>query len=201
MADGTLPAIIASATRLKISDLLSSRPRTLRELSYLTGVSVQGVLKHLSKLKELGLIEERKVEVGGVRKVYSLRGFSVGDFSVGDLTVVKKSRVSPANVRSERPAEELEYLAEETMMLRRRIKDQTRRLGRIIEEMVENETRLKALIGSLPLSDEERLVIQTAFTEETLEDAAKAIGRNLGVREGRRSIDKALAKAKRVGKR
>ncbi len=201
MSHATLPLIISSATRLRIADLLSTRPRTLKELSYLTGVSVQGVLKHLSKLEGLGLIEEKKVVVGGVRKVYSLRGFSIGDFSVGDLTVVKKSRSAPTIITSEKPALDLEYLAEDTMLLRRRIRDQTRKLGRMIDDMVENEGKLKALIASLRLSDEERLVIQTAFTEESLEDAVKAIARNLGIREGRRSIDKALAKAKRIDKK
>ena len=41
--------IASSRLRLKIASLLSSRPATLSELSVLTGISVQGVLKHLKK--------------------------------------------------------------------------------------------------------------------------------------------------------
>ena len=48
MDETKLGEVVSSKARLIIADLVSRRPRTLRELSQVTGISVQGVLKHLA---------------------------------------------------------------------------------------------------------------------------------------------------------
>lgn len=203
MSDEILKSVVSSRVRLRIADLLSSRPRTLRELASLTGISVQGVLKHLGKLEELGLASRQRVRAGemGVRKVYSAKGTHIGDYSAGDLTVVKLSRYRPRPVTSTDPVRELEEVSEGLLLQKRRIRDSSRRLRRLIDELVEDQARMEGLITSLDLTDEERLIIQTAFSEESLEEAEKALKEHHGVADARRALEKALSKARRVAKK
>ncbi len=196
MAERALSEIVSSRSRLRIASLLSVRPRTLAELAQLTGMSVQGVLKHLSKLKELGILEEAPFAAVGARKVYSLKGFDVGDFSSEGLTVVKMSRRATAKPEEKRPLRELEYISEDSLLLRRRIRNQSRRLGRMIDELFENEAALRATLGSLKLTDEERIILQTVFAEETLEDARKSLG-YLGLGDAK-AVDDVLKKVGRA---
>ncbi len=203
VATDPISGFLSSKTRLRIADLLSTRPRTLGELAELTGISIQGVLRHLRKLVDLGLVEEKSVHWKGVtvRKVYLAKGVRVGDFSVGDLTVVKLSRAEPLSVDSTEPVADLEYLAEEALLQRRRIKDQARKLGRMIDELVEDEAKMNGLLQSMSLTESEKLVLQTLFTEDSLDDGERALSAHYGLKDGRRSIEKALAKARRSAKR
>lgn len=153
-------------------------------------------MKHLARLEELDLLAKTSVSGAGARKAYSLKGFNIGDFSIGDLTVVKLSRNPPVYRERRKSAPELEGLAEETLLLRSRIRSQARRLGRMIDELVANESALRALLDSFHLSDQERIIVQTTFTEETVEDAEKVLSQ-LGLRDPRKSIEKALAKMRR----
>jgi DNA-binding transcriptional ArsR family regulator len=193
-----LPEVVSSRARLKIADLVSGRPRSLGELAAATGISIQGVLKHLKKLGELGLVEEISVRnpTLSVRKVYTATGARLGDFSTGDLTLVKLSE-KPSGVAEEvdRPPD-LEYLAEEAILQRRRVKDQTRRLGRMIDDLVEDESRIKIALDSMDLSDAERLILQVLFTEESLEEGERVLLEFFGLQDGKKSIEKALNKAR-----
>jgi predicted ArsR family transcriptional regulator len=203
MSQEILANVISSKTRLKIAGLISSRPRTLRELSAETGISVQAVLKHLEKLSELGLVSEQKVDAGGIgaRKVYVTKGTHIADFSSGDLTVVKLSKYKRRAVASDDPVQELEALSEDIMFRRRRIRDQARRLGRLIDEMGEDQERIEGLISSLGLTDEERLLLQVAFSEESMDDAERLVREQRGVADARRSLEKVISKAKRIAKK
>ncbi|MDG6898500.1 MAG: ArsR family transcriptional regulator [Nitrososphaerota archaeon] len=203
MSSETLESVVASGPRLRIANLVSSRPRTLRELSAETGVSVQGVLKHLKKLSGLGLVVEQKVRAGGIgaRKVYAAKGTRVSDFSAGDLTIVKLSRVGRSSLESSDPMREVEGLSEDVILARRRIREQTRRLGRLIDELGEDQGRIDGIISSLDLSDEEKLLLLIAYTEESMEDAERVVRERLGVRDARRALEKAISKARRVAKK
>jgi predicted transcriptional regulator len=193
------PELLSSPSRLKIADLLSVRPRTLGELADETGISVQAVLKHLEKLDRLGIVEKRKVSGRDVsaRKVYLTKGAFVGDYSYGDLTIVNMTRRGHVKYESADPVGELESLAEDTLVQRRRIREQVRKLSRMISQLVDSEDRLSGIIEGLGLDDEECLLVQTMFTEETLGDAERALARTHGMRDPRRSIERALAKARR----
>jgi DNA-binding transcriptional ArsR family regulator len=195
--------ILSSKSRLRIADLLSTRPRTLKELADRTGVSVQAVLKHLEKLDSLGMLEKRKVAGRdlSVRRLYALKGFHVGDFSAEGLTVVSIREGGPLPYHGTDPAGDLEKIAEDVLVQRRRVRDQARRLGRSISELTGYEERLAGLIEALGLEDPERLVIQTAFTEETLGDAERELRKVHGIDDPRRSIARALAKARRSVKK
>jgi predicted transcriptional regulator len=188
--------VVSSRARLRIADALSQRPRTLGELSSLTGISVQGVLRHLRMLEEVGLVEERKVARGApkVRRVYTARGTSLSDYSLPGLTVVKATeRVPP---RREAPVpKDLERASGELLIQRRRIADETKKLGRMIDEFVDERESLAAALDGLPLTETQKLVLGVLLTEETRADGEMVLSRYYGI-EDRRSIDEALARAK-----
>lgn len=198
-----LEEVVSSKARLRIVDLLSVRPRTLKELADLNGISVQGVLKHITRLEKLGLISETKVDASAlrVRKVYSMKGVRIGDFSYGGLTVVKMSTSTERPAHSDEPLRELELLAADTLVERRRIRDQARRLGRMIDELANTEARIHGLVEGLGTDDQDRLLLSAAFTEESLEEAEKVLSEHFGLREPRRALEKALSRARKLGKK
>lgn len=199
MAADIPPEILSSRSRLKIADLLSTRPRTMGELADKTGVSVQAVLKHLEKLESLKVLEKRRVSGKGVsvRKLYALKGYHVGDFSTEGLTIVNMTKVEPIQYAGKDPVGDLDSIAEDVLVQRRRIREQARKLGRSIRELVEYEGRMNSLIETMGIGDVERLLIRTAFTEETLGEAEAELKRVYRINDPRRSIERALAKAKR----
>lgn len=186
---------------MKIADALSVRPRTLRELAAVTGISVQGVLRHLRRLGEIGLVEERKLPARTLkaRALYVAKKQLVGDYSTRDLTIIK-----PTEKRSPEATREggfdFEEMAAEALVLQRRVKEQARRLGRMIDELVEEREAMKAGLDGLSLGPEERLILEVLLTEETLDDGLRALSKFYGI-EDRRSIDKVLAKARRIGRK
>lgn len=195
--------LLTSANSLKIAALVSVRPRTLSELAELTGISIQGALKHIKKLERLGLARGEKISGKdlGVRKVYSASALSVGDFSSGDLKIVKVSKRVVAEMVEKDPLGRMEFLAEEALVQRRRIRDEARRLGRLIDDLVEDERRLQAALDSINLDDDSRLILHTMFTEETAADGERVLTKHFGMKGGRRSIDEALAKARYIAKK
>jgi DNA-binding transcriptional ArsR family regulator len=191
-----LSEVLSSRVRLRIAGALSIRPRTLGELATTTGISVQGVLRHLKRLEELGLVEERKVPINApkARRVYSAKGTMLGDYSSGDLVVVKATEKWQAENASGQVFD-LERKAGELLVQRRRIRDEGKRLGRMIDDLADGQEALMAALAGMDLSGEERLVLEVIFTEDTVEEGVGALSKYYGI-EDRRSIDKALAKVK-----
>ena len=114
---------------------------------------------------------------------------------------MKLSRGIHGEAKSSDPVAEIQSLAEDSLIQRRRVREQSRRLGRLIDDLVQNEGRLKALVESLELDENERIIVMAAFTEESMEEAAKSLSRHHGLSDPTRSIDRALAKAKRNAKK
>lgn len=199
MDTGFLTEVLSSRVRLKIEDAIAVRPRTLGELSTVTGISVQGVLRHLKRLAELGLVEERKAppRAPKARRVYSASSALMGDYSTADLMVVKSTEMRHPPAPGPGRAQSMESMAGEVLIQRRRVRDQARRLARMIDDLVSAQLWLRSALNGMSLGDEARLVLEVLLTEETIEDGVKALSRYYGI-EDRRSIDKALAKAKRI---
>jgi DNA-binding transcriptional regulator GbsR (MarR family) len=198
----TINEILVQGARLKIADAVSLRPRTLTELADITGISIQGVIKHLKRLAQLGLVEERKApgSVTKARRVYVARGASVGDYSSRDLAIVKLSKANRPEKRRHAKSQDLESLAADVLFQRRRIRDEARKLGKMIDRLVEEEELLNGALEAGPFTDDERLILLSLLTEETIEDGVRVLSKYYGV-EDRRSIDKALTKARHsVGK-
>ncbi|HYB75941.1 MAG TPA: winged helix-turn-helix domain-containing protein, partial [Nitrososphaerales archaeon] len=118
-----LSQILSSRVRLKIADSLSQRPRTLGELANITGISVQGVLRHLRRMERLGLIEERRVSADApkARIVYAAKGSILEDYSSGELVVAKAVERWPPTRRAKAPTPDLEGMAAEVLLRRRRV--------------------------------------------------------------------------------
>jgi predicted transcriptional regulator len=192
---------LPSGTRLQIAVAVSQRPRTLGELSQMTGITVQGVLKHLKALEAQGLVSQKAVRGRSmkVRKVYLEGKVELGDYSTGDLLVVKTSRPAKRLPRGAR--EDLEALAEEIVFQRRRVREQARRLRRAIEELSSEERALRGAIDSLKAEDDEKMILRVLFSEESQAEGGDALLRHFGLRDGRRSIDKAMAKARQSVRR
>jgi DNA-binding transcriptional ArsR family regulator len=196
----TLDEIISSNAKLKIENALSVRPMTLAELASATGITVQGVLRHLKRLAELGLVEERRLpkKTLKARTVYAAAGEVIGDYSTSDLVVVKPTRKLPAGAPRAGGPQSLEERATDILLLQHRVKDQAKKLGRLIDELADEREALRSGVEGLHVGPEEGLILEVALTEETLEDGLRVLARYYGI-EDRRSIDRALAKAKRSG--
>ncbi|MDE1858568.1 MAG: winged helix-turn-helix transcriptional regulator [Thaumarchaeota archaeon] len=198
MAPDLMEEVLSSKVRLRIMDSVSVRPRTLGELSDLTGISVQGVLRHLKKLSELGLVEEKRISrlAPKARIVYAARSARIRDYSTGGYTVVKSTEEAEVGGETAK-TRDLERAAGDLLILRRRAKEEARRLGRIIDEAADEQAYLAAAIRSLPLSQSEKLVLEVVLTEDTLEDAARVLSKYYGL-DDRRSIESVLNKARAV---
>lgn len=203
MNQKALEEVVSSKVRLQIADLISVRPRTLQELADITGLTVQGVLKHLTRMKRLDIVAEDKVEGGTlpIRKVYAAKSARIGDFSHGDLTVVKVTDTAERSASSDNPVSELESLAADSIIQKRRVRDQARRLSRTIDELVATQTRISGILNGLEIADDDRMLLQAAFTEESLEEAERSLSAHFGLREPRRAIEKALARARKLAKK
>ena len=167
--------IASSRVRLTLSGLLSSRPRTLTELSEATGISVQAVLKHLGKLDDLGILTERNMPKGKYlrpRKLYFIKSRKVADYSQDDVLVATLGGANAPRAATERfgekrsAYEELDELAQDIIMLKRRVRDLSRKTIKIVDEVVDTESRITSLLGSLDLTDEERQIAYLIFTED-----------------------------------
>jgi len=189
--------VLSSKVRVRIADAISLRPRTLGELSKATGISVQGVLRHLKRLAELGLVEERKLNARTpkARRVYFAKNTILGDYSVEGVTIVKMTERVPPGPRKGQNLRDLEGLSGDILLQRRRIRDEARRIGRMIDDLVDDQEALAAALEEMPLGEQERLILEVLFTEETMSDGAGVLSRYYGL-DDRRSIDKALAQAK-----
>jgi predicted transcriptional regulator len=200
--DQVFSQLLQSRTRLKILSLLSRRPRTLRELSHFTGISVQGVLRHLDSLKELGFIEERKIRTKRlpVRRLYALTGVHVDDFSSGDLAVVWAAPPVKHLVKSKITFDDLETTAGELLIQRRVIKQRARRLARMIGALSDEESDLVRGIEALGLDEEEQLVLGTVLTEDTTEDAVELLS-GQGLKNSKELIEKVLRRVRSAAKK
>jgi predicted transcriptional regulator len=168
--------IASSRARLTIASLLSSRPRTLGELAEVTGMSVQGVLKHLAKLGEAGILTEWNMPRGThlrPRKLYFIETRKVADYSQRDVLVATLGGERPAEKStgpkaavSRNSYEELDGLAQDVMMLRRRVRELSRKTARMVDEVVDAESRITALIDALDMTKEERQIAYLIFGED-----------------------------------
>lgn len=195
----SLSEVLSSGVKLKIEDAVSVRPRTLSELASITGISVQGVLRHVKRLVDLGVVEERRLAPATpkARKVYAARSEIIGDYSTSGLTILKQTRLRSELHPPKARTRDLEGRAGDILIQRRRVRDQARRVARRIDDLVADQQALRSALDASPIDATERLTLEVLFTEETLEEGVGVLSRHYGL-DDRRSIDRALAKAKRV---
>jgi predicted transcriptional regulator len=204
MDDTEIWGIASSKARLHIATLLSERPRTLAELAVLAGISVQGVLKHLVKLQKLRLLG--KLELGrgrylGRRKLYSLQRARVHNYEEGRTLVVALHNEPKLELRPVRDsAEELELLSEDIVVMVRRVREQVKRTSRLIKELSDSQAGLHAMIESLGLTSEEKLITSIIFNEDSNEAAQKILREYYGCRNPEDAIAATVARIKESSK-
>jgi predicted transcriptional regulator len=195
--------IANSRVRLTIASLISARPRTLGELAETTGISVQGVLKHLGKLSQGGLVKTRNLPRGkhlNARKLYYIEGRRVADYSEGDMIVATLGPDEPVEaVEPEDPGRELDGLAQDVILLRRRVRELASRLKRMSEEMTENEARIAGLIEGLMLTPEEKQIAYLIFGDDRPETARRIMKEHYGCRDPESAVRELTSKLRSAG--
>ncbi len=192
--------IVSSKARMKIASIISIRPRTLGELADTTGISVQGVLKHLARLRKSGLLTESELRDGKYlkyRKVYSIERRRIVDVSEGDLIVAyisKEFNLQEGMIRT--TYEELETVADDMIIARRRVRDTIKRLERLIEELSYSQERLMTITRSIGLDREEEQIARILFTEDSMDDTKKTLSRYYGLKDAEGSVRKVIQKIK-----
>jgi hypothetical protein len=66
----------------------------------------------------------------------------------------------------------------------------------MIDDLVEDESRIEVTLEPMDLSDMERLILRVLFTEESLSEGERVLLKHFGLQDGKRSIEKALNKAR-----
>jgi predicted transcriptional regulator len=197
----TIEEVASSRVRLKIANLLSSRPATLSELSALCGISVQGVLKHLKKIESEGLLKEENMEGGRFlrqRKLYSIESRKIADYSEGELlvaTIGRSSKEEPTRVKD--AYQELDGLAQDIILLRRRARELSQRMKRVLEEVTEDEARIGGLIDGLSLAPDEKQIAYLIFTEDSPDHAGTILKEHYGCRDPEAAMKSVVTRIRR----
>ena len=199
-----LEEVVSSRARLLIADLLSVRPRTLGELAEKAGISVQGVLKHLKKIGETGMLRETELrgkEYVSIRKVYSMANGKIGDYSSGDFLIAHLSRGTPRGGEglSSPGFDGLESLSEDILVQRRRIRTLGKRMEKMVMELEACEERLSEAILTQEMSSELKLIALTLFSEDDEGEARRVILKHYGCDNADEAIAAAIAGLRRSG--
>ncbi len=197
--------IANSRARLTIGSLISARPRTLGELAETTGISVQAVLKHLKKLSESGIVESKSLASGKylrTRKLYFIRTHRVADFSEGDMIIATlggEPRVEERGAVQD-PYSDLDSLAQDVILLRRRAREVSERMKRMIEDVTETEARISRLIESLLLTPEEKQIAYLIFGDDRPEQARRTLRNQYGCENPEAAIKEVVERIKGAGR-
>ncbi|MGA2198521.1 MAG: helix-turn-helix domain-containing protein [Nitrososphaerales archaeon] len=196
--------IANSRARLTIASLISSRPRTLGELAETTGISVQGVLKHLKRLSESGILKEKSLPSGKYlrpRKLYYIDTRRVADYSQGGMIVATLgNETSLGDLKVDDPYTELDRLAQDIILMRRRARELSERMKRMIEEVTENESRIARLIEGLNLSSEEKQIAYLIFGDDRPELARRVLKEHYGCKSPEKAIEDLVEKMTEAGR-
>jgi len=199
----TIEDIANSRVRLTIASLISSRPRTLGELAETTGISVQGVLKHLNRLSESGLLKTKNLPSGRYlrpRKLYYIEDRRVANYSEGEMIVATLGDQGRAGeLETDDPYGELDRLAQDIIVMRRRARELSERMKRMIEEVTENESRIARLIDGMDLSSEEKQIASLIFGDDVPEQARRILREHYGCKDPERAIQDVVERIRGAG--
>jgi predicted transcriptional regulator len=198
----TIEEIASSRVRLTIANLLSSRPRTLGELAETTGISVQGVLKHLKVISRSGILKTKSLAHGRfvrARKLYYIDTRRVADYSQEDmiLATIGAEKV-PGEVVAGEPYVELDRLAQDVILMKRRVRDLSERMRRMMEETTEDESRISHLIEGLALTPEERQIAYLLFGDDRPEKVRRILRQHYGCSSPDQAIEAVAEKLREV---
>ncbi|MEK0325028.1 MAG: ArsR family transcriptional regulator [Nitrosopumilus sp.] len=177
---------VTSRTKIHILDLLSSRPRCLSELADRTGVSTQGISKHLKSLVADGLV--KIVNVNRDKSSRSLiRAYYRLDKPVYIYSGWENERLSlfmslktPESYRIPKEKKSVSRVLGETEdglnQLKRRLRLLRNRESRIFEEMTELECLKDHIVRELKCSPVEEYLLRAFLFSRNEDDLIKAAG-------------------------
>ena len=201
----SIEEIASSRPRLTIASLISSRPRTLSELAEMTSISVQGVLKHLKRLEEEGIVKEWNMAKGRYlrpRKLYYAESRRVADFSQDDLLVAALRKVEePHTPKSDGAFEALDAHAQDIIIQHRRARELSKKMTRMIDAFLESEMRIGALIDSMDLEPDEKQVAHLIFGDDGPVKARRVLRNHYGCADPDAAIRAVIRKIRRPSAR
>ncbi len=192
---------VTSRTKIHILDLLSSRPRCLSELSDITGVSTQGISKHVKSLVAVGLVKivivnRDKSSKSLIRAYYKINRpvyiySGKEDERLSLFMPLKTSKSYHEPKEKKRASRVLEETEDELNQLRRRLRLLRNRESRIFEELTELEWSKDRIVGGLKCSPVEEYLLR-AFLSSRNEHELKKAGGYFGLQQD--EVHKVLSK-------
>ncbi|MEM2760308.1 MAG: helix-turn-helix domain-containing protein [Nitrososphaerales archaeon] len=157
----TLIEIIGNETRLHLLELLTERPRGIKELASILGVTPQAVLKHLTVLERNDIIQQIWIDSKSkIRCVYSInRPFYLGyTFKDGVLCLYIGSAQHDANVSVD--IDDLRKITYKRNLLRMRTKVIANRLRALVAEDLTMQTEIHSAMKNLKLSPVQNIALR-----------------------------------------
>ena len=135
------------------------------------------------------------------RKLYYIESRRVADYSKGDMIVATLGLESAhGRLEAEDPSAELDRLAQDIILLRRRAMELSERMKRMIEEVTENESRIARLIEGLGLTSEEKQIAYLIFGDDRPEKARRILREHYGCRNPEAAIGDVTEKLRLAGR-
>ncbi len=172
--DESIFEIVGSGPRLRTIQSLSQRPRAVRELSELLGLTTQAVLKHLKVLEQAGIVSKVAVRlrVGLIRGLYRLRvPISVRLVSGGagfavHLLLSEREQPKAGKLEKRNLAETLGRFEEERYFLERRLKSSAEREERAFRDLARILTEEDALLTVSEIDPVEEALLRASLISE-----------------------------------
>lgn len=176
--------VACSPTRLKILDMLASRPHTMQELASLLAVTPQAVMKHLRVLEQFGLVKAVELKEFGKQLICLTKYVDASLYSDRSLESFSIYVAKPLPwdeldfLEGKKFAEALQEIDDEMYLLRRRLRDLRNKELRLHRRLVELSSLRQALLSRHSLTPTDILIMQILESkdpEKTSEEVAKAL--------------------------
>ncbi|MFN3621322.1 MAG: ArsR/SmtB family transcription factor [Nitrososphaerales archaeon] len=177
--------VACSPTRLKILNILASRPHTMQELSSLLTVTPQAVMKHLKILERYGLIKTVELEEFGKQMICLAKYVYANlysDRSLDSFCIYAAKSLSDEigyEFEAKKFAEALQEIDDEIYLTKRRLRALETKEHRLHKKLVELNAMKQALLSKHCLTDTDILIMQILESKDpqkTVEEVAKVLG-------------------------
>ncbi len=134
------------------------------------------------------------------RKLYYIAERRVADYSEGEMIVATLGdRGVASELETSDPYDELDGLAQDIIVMRRRVRELSGRMRRMIEEVTENESRIAGLIDTMNLSSEEKQIASLIFGDDGPEQTRRILREHYGCKNPEGAIEEVVEKMKEAG--
>ena len=177
--------VACSPTRLKILNLLASRPHTMQELASLLDVTPQAVMKHLKVLERYGLVKSVELEGFGKQMVCLTKfvdAYMYSDRSLDAISIyIAKASQSDEwgfEFEAKNFVEALREVDDEIYLLKRRLRDLKNKEHRLYKRLIELHNLKQNILSKRGLTTIDNLVmriLESKDPQKTAEEVATAL--------------------------